>query len=292
MKILGGGSHKKLAQYLAKELNCQYVEVYTTTFEDGETRVQIMEDMNDCEVVIIQSTSRPANNHLIELLLLVDTVKRAGAKSITAVMPYFGYSRQDRRSYIFAPISARLIANLLETAGITKLITIDLHSPVLEGFFRVPVKNLNPINLFTSIINSYNNTIIVSPDVGGFVRARAIDSFANMDIAVINKSRGTNNECQISDIIGNVEGKHCLLIDDIVDSGQTLCKGAKLLQEHGALSIEAFITHPVLSGSSKEDINNSNITNIYITDTIKTTDLPPKFQVISVIPIIVDALKK
>lgn len=296
MKILAGLSHKKLAQDLATQLNCHYVETDTTTFADGETRVQIQQDMNGCDVIIVQSTSRPANNHLMELLLLIDTVKRAGAKSITAVMPYFGYSRQDRRSYIFSPISARLVANLLETAGITKLITIDLHSPILEGFFAVPVQNLSPISLFTSIINRKNqedkNTLIVSPDVGGVLRLKKIHNLLKMEIAVINKSRNSNNQHLTSDIIGNVQGKHCLLIDDIVDSGQTLCTGAKLLQERGALSIEAFITHPVLSGSAIEELNNSNIENIYITDTIETTNLPAKFQVISILPIIIEALKK
>ncbi|WP_375331018.1 ribose-phosphate diphosphokinase [Candidatus Tisiphia endosymbiont of Oplodontha viridula] len=295
MKILAGLSHKKLARYLAEELNCKYVETYITTFDDTETRVEILEDMHKCDVVIVQSTSRPANNHLMELLLLVDTVKRAGASQVTAVIPYFGYSRQDRRSCSFTPVSSRLVASMLEVAGVNHVITVDLHSQQLEGFFKIPVQNLDPISLFAPIIETYNNSIIVSPDVGGFVRVRDVNRLFNMNIAVINKSRDvkrSNDKCQISEIIGNVSGKHCILIDDIVDSGETLCKGAKLLMEVGALSVNAFITHPVLSSMSKENIQNSDIMNVYITDTIETTDLPSKFHVISVAPIIIAALQK
>ncbi|MFP3017919.1 MAG: ribose-phosphate diphosphokinase [Candidatus Tisiphia sp.] len=295
MKILAGLSHKKLARYLAKELNCKYVETYITTFDDAETRVEILEDMHKCDVVIVQSTSRPANNHLMELLLLVDTVKRAGASQVTAVIPYFGYSRQDRSSCSFTPVSSRLVASMLEVAGVNHVITVDLHSQQLEGFFKIPVQNLDPISLFAPIIETYNNSIIVSPDVGGFVRVRDVNRLFNMNIAVINKSRDvkrSNDKCQMSEIIGNVSSKHCILIDDIVDSGETLCKGAKLLMEVGALSVNAFITHPVLSSMSKENIQNSDIMNVYITDTIETTDLPSKFHVISVAPIIIAALQK
>ncbi len=295
MKILAGLSHKKLARYLAEELNCEYVETYITAFDDTETRVQILEDMHKCDVVIVQSTSRPANNHLMELLLLVDTVKRAGASQVTAVIPYFGYSRQDRRSCSFTPVSSLLVASMLEVAGVNHVITVDLHSQQLEGFFKIPIQNLDPISLFAPIIETYNNSIIVSPDVGGFVRVRDVNRLFNMNIAVINKSREvkrSTDKCQMSEIIGNVSGKHCVLIDDIVDSGETLCKGAKLLMEVGALSVNAFITHPVLSSMSKENIQNSDIMNVYITDTIETTDLPSKFHVISVAPIIIAALQK
>jgi ribose-phosphate pyrophosphokinase len=295
MKILAGLSHKKLARYLAEELNCEYVETYITAFDDAETRVEILEDMHKCDVVIVQSTSRPANNHLMELLLLVDTVKRAGASQVTAVIPYFGYSRQDRRYCSFTPVSSRLVASMLEVAGVNHVITVDLHSQQLEGFFKIPLQNLDPISLFAPIIETYNNSIIVSPDVGGFARVRDVNRLFNMNIAVINKSRDvkkSNDKCQISEIIGNVSGKHCILIDDIVDSGETLCKGAKLLMEVGALSVNAFITHPVLSRMSKKNIQNSDIMNVYITDTIETTDLPSKFHVISVAPIIIAALQK
>jgi ribose-phosphate pyrophosphokinase len=292
MKILSGLGNKKLAKHLALELNCQYIESYITNFDDSETRVQILEDLYDSEVAIVQSTSKPVNNRLMELLLLVDTVKRAGAKRITAIMPYFGYSRQDRVAYKFAPISARLMVNLLEVAGVDRVITVDLHSKQLEGFFKISMQNLNPISLFSPIIKASNNSIIVSPDIGGLMRARVVSEFFNMDIAVINKSRNMANECSVSEIIGSVKGKHCLVIDDIVDSGQTLCKGAKLLMEKGALAVDAFITHPVLSGLSKENIQASEITNIYLTDTIETVNLPIKFQVISILPIIAEAIPR
>ncbi|WP_341753076.1 MULTISPECIES: ribose-phosphate diphosphokinase [unclassified Candidatus Tisiphia] len=291
MKILAGLSHKKLARHLAKELNCQYVETYITTFDDSETKVQILEDVQGCDVVIVQSISRPTNNHLMELLLLVDTVKRAGASKVTAVIPYLGYSRQDRRYDNFSPVPARLVANMLEIAGVDRIITVDLHSQQLEGFFKIAIQNLEPISLFAPIIKNYNNAIIVSPDIGGFVRIGAVNKLFNMNMAVINKSRDSKDQCQMSEIIGNVSGKHCLLIDDIVDSGETLCKGAKLLMAVGALSVDAFVTHPVLSGASKKNIENSDIMNIYITDTIETTDLPSKFHIISVTPIIVAALQ-
>lgn len=291
MKILAGLSHKKLARHLAKELNCQYVETYITTFDDSKTKVQILEDVQGCDVVIVQSISRPTNNHLMELLLLVDTVKRAGASKVTAVIPYLGYSSQDRRYDNFSPVPARLVANMLEIAGVDRIITVDLHSQQLEGFFKIAIQNLEPISLFAPIIKNYNNAIIVSPDIGGFVRIGAVNKLFNMNMAVINKSRDSKDQCQMSEIIGNVSGKHCLLIDDIVDSGESLCKGAKLLMAVGALSVDAFVTHPVLSGSSKKNIENSDIMNIYITDTIETTDLPSKFHIISVTPIIVAALQ-
>ncbi|WP_341749943.1 ribose-phosphate diphosphokinase [Candidatus Tisiphia endosymbiont of Sialis lutaria] len=291
MKILAGLSHKKLARHLAKELNCQYVETYITTFDDSETKVQILEDVQGCDVVIVQSISRPTNNHLMELLLLVDTVKRAGASKVTVVIPYLGYSRQDRRYDNFSPVPARLVANMLEIAGVDRIITVDLHSQQLEGFFKIAIQNLEPISLFAPIIKNYNNAIIVSPDIGGFVRIGAVNKLFNMNMAVINKSRDIKDQCQMSEIIGNVSGKHCLLIDDIVDSGETLYKGAKLLMAVGALSVDAFVTHPVLSGASKKNIENSDIMNIYITDTIETTDLPSKFHIISVTLIIVAALQ-
>ncbi len=291
MKILAGLSHKKLARHLAKELNCQYVETYITTFDDSETKVQILEDVQGCDVVIVQSISRPTNNHLMELLLLVDTVKRAGASKVTAVIPYLGYSRQDRRYDNFSPVPARLVANMLEIAGVDRIITVDLHSRQLEGFFKIAIQNLEPISLFAPIIKNYNNAIIASPDIGVFVRIGAVNKLFNMNMAVINKSRDSKDQCQMSEIIGNVSGKHCLLIDDIVDSGETLCKGAKLLMAVGALSVDAFVTHPALSGASKKNIENSDIMNIYITDTIETTDLPSKFHIISVTPIIVAALQ-
>ncbi len=292
MKILGGLSHRKFAIELASNLNCQYAESHITTFDDSETRVQIIENLQESDVVIVQSTCKPVNNRLMELLLLIDTAKRSGAKRIIVVMPYFGYSRQDRRSYNFAPISARLVASLLEVSGADRVITVDLHSRQSEGFFKIPIQNLDPISLFKPIIERYNNSVIISPDIGGFVRVRNINDIFDKDIAVINKSRKIDNQCHMSEVIGNVLNKHCLLIDDIVDSGRTLCQAASLLIDRGALSVNAFITHPVLSNMSKENIQNSNINNIYITNTIETGNLPSKFCVISVLPIIAEALKK
>nr|WP_253308124.1 ribose-phosphate diphosphokinase [Rickettsia endosymbiont of Ceutorhynchus assimilis] len=291
MKILAGNSNKILAKHLALALNAHYIECLTTYFNDTEIKVEILESIYNEDIVIIQSTSRPVNDHLIELLLLIDTAKRAKAKQIIVIIPYFGYSRQDRIFSNETSIPARLIANLLEITGATSIITVDLHSDKIEKFFKVSIQNLCPISLYLPFLKNYNDLIIVSPDEGGTQRAQKIGASVNLDIAIISKRRAVNNKCEMIEITGDVKGKNCVLIDDIIDSGETICQAAKFLIDNAALSVDAFVTHPVLSAGSMDNIQNSVINNIYVTDTIQVTNLSAKFHIISIAPIIIQALQ-
>lgn len=292
MKILSGRSHKNLTKRLAEFLKIQYVETHIEVFNDQELRIQVTDSLYEEDVVIVQSTSKPANDHLMELLLLIDTAKRAGAKRIIAVMPYFGYSRQDRPSYNYGPISASLIANLLTITGIDHLITIDLHSKQTEGFFRIGVQNLESIDLFTPFFKDFKQHIIVSPDIGGIIRARKYSKQFNLDLAIINKSRDHNRTCHMSEIVGNIKDKHCIIIDDIADTAGTLCDASDMLMKKGALSVKAFVTHAVLSDVAIERIEESAIEKIYITDSILHNNLTSKFHIISIEEILIKALSK
>jgi len=291
MKILAGRSNQILAKYLAVELNIKSIEAQITTFDDGEINIQIFEDLHRLEVLIVQSTCQPVNDRLIELLLLIDATRRAGASRIILIIPYFGYSRQDRQTY-GSPVAARLIASCLEHVGANHLITIDLHSPQIAGFFNIPVQNLESFSLFAPTFENYSNFIIVSPDPGSTIRSQKVQKQFSSEIAIINKVRDSHNNCQSIEILGNVKGKHCILIDDIVDSGETICNGARLLINQGALSVDAFVTHPVLSLNAANYIQNSCISNIYVTDTIETSSLPDKFTVIPVAQVVLEALRK
>ena len=276
MQIISGSSNILLAKKIAHNTGYKLLNSKIGNFSDGELRVEIQDNIEE-DVIIVQSTSHPANDHLVELLLLVDTVKRAGAKNIIGIIPYFGYSRQDRCTYKNGPISASLVIKILEIAGITKVITLDLHSKQLEGVFNIPIINLDPASLFFPFYNNRIDTVIVSPDIGGIIRARNFSSLLGTDLAIINKTRDANNECSMSEIIGNVKNKKCIIIDDIVDSANTLCKAADLLKENGAINIEAYVTHPVLSGNAKEKIMLSQINKIFVSDSIYHKSLPDKF---------------
>jgi ribose-phosphate pyrophosphokinase len=280
MKIISGRSNEALARSIADLVNIRNVTKLIKTFEDGELRIQILENLSNEDVVIIQSTSRPSNDNLMELLLLADSAKRSGAKSIIALIPYFGYARQDRKSYNYGPISASMVATILEAVSINRIITMDLHSQQIEGFFKIPTTNLDPISIVTPYIQNDKNYIIVSPDVGGLGRARKFATYLNTDLAIINKIRNSADQCSMNEVIGTIENRHCLLIDDIVDSGNTLCKACDLLIKRGALTINAFVTHGVLSGDSANLVQNSSIDHIWITDTIKQKNLPSKFTII------------
>jgi ribose-phosphate pyrophosphokinase len=282
MIILSGTSQPELAKRIAFILKVKWVRANVQHFEDQELRVQVPGPLYEEDVVIIQSTSRPANDHLIELFLLVDTARRAGARRIIVAIPYFGYGRQDRLSYDHGPISASLIARLLEATGIDRIVTLDLHSRQSEGFFKVGVQNLNPISLFAPIFEEMKNCTVVSPDVGGFIRAQLFSEKLGTSLAVINKTRTDSGNCQMSDVIGDVAGKQCILIDDIVDTAKTLCKAAELVIKKGAKSVSACVTHAVLSGDAVELIEKSLIEKIYVTDSILHADLPHKIQVLSV----------
>ncbi|PCJ22161.1 MAG: phosphoribosylpyrophosphate synthetase [Rickettsiales bacterium] len=276
MKIISGMSNPQLAARIAKEIGAELLDTKTDNFSDGELRVQVHGDMGN-DVIIVQSTSTPVNNHLMELLLLADTTKRAGAQNITAIVPYFGYSRQDRCTYKHGPISASLVIKMIESAGVTKLITLDLHSSQLEGMFNIPIINLATESIFFSAIENRENSIVVSPDIGGIARARNYSSLFGVDLAIINKSRNPDNSCSMNGIIGDVSGKNCIIIDDIIDGASTLCLATELLLAAGALSVEAIITHAVLSGDAVSKVENSGIKQIYISDSICHNRLPPKF---------------
>lgn len=294
IKILAGLSNQKLACHLALELGVDYVKTNITNFADSETRVQITENVDQCDVIIVQSTTKPTNDRLMELLLLIDAAKRTGAKTITTVLPYFGYSRQDRQYCPYTPVSADLVAKLLEAAGSDTVVTIDLHSKSIEKSFSIPIINLDIISLLIPIIMNYSvPAVIVFPDIGGFTRtAKAIGKVANIPIVMINKIRDQDDKPQMSKMIGAVEGKRCLLVDDIIDSGETMYEAANLLIKQGALSVDVFVTHPVLSNSATQLIQTSCIEALYVTDTIENNNLPSKFHVLSVVPIIIKALQQ
>ncbi len=268
------------------------ITAHTKKFADQELHVQIDYDLHNQDVAILQSTSKPVNDHLMELLLIADTAKRAGARRIIAIIPYFGYSRQDRPSYNLGPISASLVATLIEASGVDRVITIDLHSRQSEGFFKIRVQNLDPLLLFTPLFKGINNCTVVSPDIGGLPRAQKLTGCLGVDLAVINKSRKQDGECIMSEVIGDVADKSCVLVDDIVDTGETLCQAATLLRQKGARSVSACVTHAVLSGECISRIERSSFDKFYITDTINALPLPDKIQVITISGIISDALKR
>jgi len=293
MKILSGRSNRNLAKKLADNMGLSYIETYIKPFDDGELKVRISEDLYGKEIVILQSTSKPVNDHLMELLLLIDATKRAGAKSIIVIIPYFGYGRQDRRFDNCEPISASLVASLLDVANLKHIITVDLHSYQAEGFFKTAVSNLDPILLFAPKIESYKNPIIIAPDIGGVIRARKFSKYFNIELAIINKSRDVDNKCHVHGLIGDVRGRDCLIIDDIIDSAETLSKGTDLLIKHGASSVNAFVTHAVLSAETAQNrLDNSIIQNIYITDTIDSKKSSVKFHELSIVKLLANALEK
>ncbi len=290
MIIIGGSSHPGLTERVAERLGWELIKANTKKFADQELKVQIDKDLYEQDVVIVQSTSRPANDHLMELLLLADTAKRAGCRRITAVIPYFGYGRQDRPSYTYGPISASLVGRLIETSGVDRIIALDMHTKQSEGFFRIGVKNLEPTDLFIPELKSRDNYVVVSPDVGGLPRAKIYAAKLGTDLAIINKSRSSSGECTMSDIIGNIAGKSCIIVDDIIDTGDTLCKAAHLLINSGASSVSACITHAVFSDDCIEKIEQAELEAFYTTDTIDHPQLPSHIKVIATHKLISGAL--
>lgn len=290
MIIVAGSSHTDLSARLAKSLSTSCLFARVRSFSDQELRVQIEGSLYNEEVVLIQSTCKPANDHVMELLLLADTAKRAGAAKIIALVPYFGYGRQDRPSYIHGPISASLIANLLETSGIDRFITVDLHSKQTEGFFKIRVQNLSPIALFAQTLQPTRSMIVVSPDIGGLRRAQIFSDYLGLELAVIHKHRDPSGTCAMSHVIGTPAGKECLIIDDIIDTGDTLFKACHLLKDQGALSIKAFITHGVLSGNCLEKLEYAPLDSLVITNTIPHPQLSKKITVIDIETLIKGAL--
>jgi ribose-phosphate pyrophosphokinase len=274
MKIVAGNSNRTLAQAIAKYLDIEPAQCAVRRFADQEIFVEIQENVRGEDVFVVQSTSFPANDNLMELLIIIDALRRASARRITAVIPYFGYARQDRKSLARTPISAKLVANMITTAGADRVLTVDLHAGQIQGFFDIPTDNLFAAPVFTRDIEERyrrDHLMVVSPDVGGVVRARIIAKRIDAQLAIVDKRRERPGESEVMNIIGDVAGRDCLLVDDIVDSGGTLCNAAEVLLEHGATSVAAYITHGVLSGGAVARITASKLKELVITDTIEPT---------------------
>ncbi|MDH3608676.1 MAG: ribose-phosphate diphosphokinase [Gammaproteobacteria bacterium] len=272
LMVFSGNAHPKLARDVCDDLNIPLGKAFVSQFSDGEVQVEIQENVRGKDVFVVQPTCIPTNDNVMELLIMIDALKRSSAERITAVMPYFGYSRQDRRvRSIRVPISAKVIANLLQVAGADRVLTVDLHADQIQGFFDIPVDNIyaSPILLGDVYKRKDPNLIVVSPDVGGVVRARALAKrLDDADLAIIDKRRPEANKSEVMHIIGEVEGKSCYIIDDLVDTAGTLCAAATALKEHGAISVRAYATHPVLSGKAIGNIENSVLDELVVTDTI------------------------
>ena len=296
MKLVAGNSNRPLAEAIAKYLNIPLTKSDIRRFADEEVFVEMQENVRGEYVFIIQSTSFPANDNLMELLITIDALRRASARRITAVIPYFGYARQDRKPGPRTPISAKLVANLIEAAGADRVLTLDLHAGQIQGFFDIPTDNLFGAPVFVEDIQSRFNgddLMVVSPDVGGVVRTRALGKRINADLAIVDKRRERAGESEVMNIIGDVNGRKCLLVDDIVDSAGTLCNAAAALMDNGASSVSAYVTHGVLSGVATERVNNSVMEKLLITDSIQPSEdviNSDKFSVITIAPLIGEAM--
>src|SRR3979409_435187 len=276
ISVFAGNANPILAHEITRHLHVPMGRAHVGRFSDGEVNVELMENVRGRDVFIVQSTCPPANDSLMELLVMVDACRRASAARITAVVPYFGYSRQDRRPRATrSAITAKLVANMVSSAGVNRLLTVDLHSDQIQGFFDIPVDNVyaSPVLLGEAWKQAYRNVIIVSPDVGGVARARAFAKrLDDAELAIIDKRRPRPNESKVMNIIGEVEGKTCMLVDDMVDTAGTLCRAAQALKDEGALKVVAYITHPVLSGGAVERISQSALDELVVTDTIPLSD--------------------
>ena len=274
MKLISGTSNEALARGIADVLDVPLTRVEINRFRDQEIFVRVMENVRGEDIFLVQPTSAPANDHLMELLILIDALRRASAKRITAVIPYFGYARQDRKTGGRTPISAKLVANLITSAGADRVLTVDLHAGQIQGFFDIPTDNLFGQPVFVNDIRDEltkrerEDLMFVSPDTGGVVRTRSIAKMFDADIAIVDKRRPKAGESEVMNIIGDVAGRNCILYDDIIDSGGTICNAAKALKDHGASSVSAYITHGVLSGPAVERITNSELKEVVILDTI------------------------
>ena len=288
MKILTGNSNKHLSQKISKFLKNRLVNSNIRKFADGEIYVEINENIRGNSIFLIQSVSSPANDNLMELLLSIDALKRSSAKNITAVIPYFGYARQDRKVVPRTSISAKLVSNLIAKAGADRVVTVDLHSGQIQGFFDIPVDNLFATPIFARHIKKKlkkNNIICVAPDVGGTARARALGKLLNVDLAIVDKRRPAPGKSEVMNVIGNVKNKTCVLVDDIIDSGGTIVNAASELKKRGAKDVHVYVTHGVLSGNAVEKIKKSSIKNLVVTDTIDNSTKVKKAKNIEVLTI-------
>ena len=288
MKLLTGNSNKNLSQKISKFLKNRLVNSSIRKFSDGEIYIEINENIRGNSIFVIQSVSSPANDNLMELLLCIDALKRSSAKNITAVIPYFGYARQDRKVVPRTSISAKLVSNLITKAGADRVVTVDLHAGQIQGFFDIPVDNLFATPIFARHVKKKiktKNLICIAPDVGGTERARALGKLLNVGLAIVDKRRPKAGQSQVMNIIGDVRGKTCIIVDDIIDSGGTIVNAAAALKKRGAKDVHVYVTHGVLSGGAENKIKKSNIKNLVITDTIDNTTKVKNIKNIEVLTI-------
>lgn len=294
LKVFSLNSNKELAEQIAKHIGVGLGKCSVDRFSDGEVQINIEESIRGCDVFIIQSTSFPVNEHIMELLIMIDALKRASAKTINIVIPYYGYARQDRKARSREPITSKLVANLLETAGATRVITLDLHAPQIQGFFDIPIDHLMGVPILSDYFETkgLKDIVIVSPDHGGVTRARKMADRLKAPIAIIDKRRPRPNVSEVMNIIGNIEGKTAILIDDIIDTAGTITLAANALVENGASEVYACCTHPVLSGTAIERIQNSNIKELVVTNSIVLPEEKKidKVHELSVAPLIGEAI--
>ncbi len=298
MKVLSCNSNRPLAEAIATYLNVSLTQADVRRFADMEVFVEIHENVRGEDVFVVQSTSYPANDNIMELLVCLDALRRGSARRVTAVLPYYGYARQDRKSGPRTPISAKLLANLITSAGADRILTIDLHAAQIQGFFDIPADNLYSAPVFkTDIISRYNSKdlVVVSPDVGGVIRARAIASRIEADLAIIDKRRPRAGISEVMNIIGDISGRHCIMVDDIVDSGGTLCNAAQALIDAGAITVDAYVTHGVLSGGAVSRVASSPLSSLVTTDSIQSTEamrVATNIRQITVAPLLGEAIRR
>jgi ribose-phosphate pyrophosphokinase len=294
LKVFSLNSNAELAEEIAKVIGVELGQCSVTRFSDGEIQINIEESIRGCDVFVIQSTSAPVNEHIMELLIMIDALKRASAKTISIVMPYYGYARQDRKARAREPITAKLVANLLETAGATRVITLDLHAPQIQGFFDIPIDHLVGVPILGEYFKSKDleDIVVVSPDHGGVTRARKLAERLKAPIAIIDKRRPRPNVAEVMNIVGNIEGKTAILIDDMIDTAGTITLAANALVENGATDVYACCTHPVLSGPAIERIQNSKIKELVVTNSINLPEEKKieKLTQLSVAPLIGEAI--
>ena len=298
MKVLAGTSNTKLCKDIARQLKLKLVNSNIKRFADGEVYVEINENIRGNSIFVIQSTSNPANDNLMELLICIDALRRSSAKNITAVIPYFGYARQDRKVVPRTAISAKLVSNLITNAGANRILSVDLHAGQIQGFFDIPVDNLFATPIFARHVKKKiksKNLICVAPDVGGTERARALGKILNVGLAIVDKRRPKPGQSQVMNIVGEVKGKTCIIVDDIIDSGGTIVNAAKALKDRGAKEVYVYITHGVLSGEAVKKIKNSVIKNLVITDTIDNMNRvkgAKNIEVLSISSLMGEAIKR
>ncbi|MFZ2288062.1 MAG: ribose-phosphate pyrophosphokinase [Halopseudomonas yangmingensis] len=298
MMVFTGNANPDLARRVVRQLHIPLGDASVGRFSDGEVAVELNENVRGKDVFIIQPTCAPTNDNLMELVVMADALRRSSAHRITAVVPYFGYARQDRRPRSArVPISAKVVADMLDVVGVDRLLTVDLHADQIQGFFDIPVDNIygSPVLVDDIISRRLDNLMIVSPDIGGVVRARAVAKQLGVDLAIIDKRRPKPNMSEVMHIIGEIEGRNCILVDDMVDTAGTLCHAAKALKEHGAATVSAYCTHPILSGKAMDNLNNSSLDELVVTNTIPLSaaaEQCAKVRQLDMAPIIAEAMRR